>query len=125
MADWTWTDEEIAAQYEAARKATEEALRTEIRALSARYDRASRRVIIELSSGAALMVPVDRIQALEGSADEDLAMVEVSPLGDGIAWPRLDWHHGLNALLAGRFGSKAWMERQRATREKEPRAAEG
>ncbi len=124
MADWTWADDEIAAQYEAARHATEEALKTEVRALAARYDKSARRVFVELSSGATLLVPIDRIQALAGAADEDLN-VEVNPLGDGIVWPRLDWHHSLEALLTGHFGSPAWMERQRTEHPDPPRAAEG
>lgn len=127
MPNWkSRTDEELDTQIEVARKAANEARATEVRAVSARYDRSSRRVIIELTSSATLMIPVDRIEALEAATDDDLSAVEVNGLGDGIAWPRLDWHHGLNALLAGRFGSKAWMDRQRAQQPLEPpRTAEG
>lgn len=104
------TDEELDAQIEAARLAADTARQTEVKAVSARYERASRRVLIELTSGATLLIPVDRLEALQGATDDDLAAVEVNPLGDGLAWPRLDWHHGLAALMAGRYGSRAWME---------------
>lgn len=112
MSNWKpRTDEELDAQIEAARSAADANRASEVRAVSARYDRASRRVIIELTSGATLLIPVDRIEALQGATDDDLAAVEANPLGDGIAWSRLDWHHGLAALMAGRYGSRAWMER--------------
>lgn len=104
------TDEELNAQIEAARAAANLARKTEVRAISARFDRVSRRVVIELTSGATLLTPVDRIEALQGASDDDLAAVEVNPLGDGLAWPRLDWHHGLAALMAGRYGSRTWMD---------------
>ena len=130
MVDWnpTWkepTDAEIDAQIEAARVASDERRATEVHALAVRYDRAARRVMIDLSNAAVFIFPVDRVQGLQGAADEDLALVEVNPLGDGIDWPRLDWHHSLSALLVGRFGSKTWMEREHASQHAQPRTAEG
>lgn len=69
------TDEELDAQIEAARVAAAEARLNEARVATVRYDRTSRRLIIELTTDATLMIPVDRIEALQGATDEDLASV--------------------------------------------------
>lgn len=126
MGDWTWTEEEVAEQLAKAEEATLLADETEPRAVAARYDRATRRLIIELGSGALFIIPVDRLQGLQGAADEDLLEVVVLPLGELLEWPSLDWHVSVPAILAGQFGSKAWMERQRAQQAPEPpRTAQG
>ena len=45
---------------------------TEPRAKTARYDRESRRVIVELLNGTIFMIPVDLIQGLRGACDQNL-----------------------------------------------------
>jgi hypothetical protein len=83
------------------------------RAIAARYDAASRRVFVDLDSGAAFMFPVDRVEGLAGQSDEHLGEVTVMP-GDGLGWPALDRHFDLASLVLGTFGGKAWMRRLRS-----------
>ena len=82
---------------------------TEPRARFARFDRRSRRVIVELRNRARFIFPPDLVEGLRGAPVADLARVEVSPSGSGLHWPTLDVDFGLPALMAGVFGSAAWM----------------
>ncbi len=79
------------------------------RAVSAHYDRASGRVVVELSSKIAVSFrPVDA-QGLERAKPADLAQIELSPSGFGIHFPRLDADFYVPALLEGFLGSRKWM----------------
>jgi len=79
------------------------------RAVSAHYDRASGRVVVELSSRIAVSFrPVDT-QGLEHAKAADLAAIELSPSGFGIHFPRLDADLYVPALLEGFLGSRKWM----------------
>ena len=49
------------------------------------------------------------ILGLAGAYPEDLAEVEVTPSGDGLHWEKLDADFSVPALLAGVFGTAAWM----------------
>ena len=82
---------------------------TEPRARFARFDRRSRRVIVELRNRAKFIFPPELVEGLRGAAVDDLARVEVSPSRGGLHWPTLDVDFSLPALMAGVFGSRAWM----------------
>jgi hypothetical protein len=101
------SDEEVLAQIEAAR--AQAAVDTEVRAKSARYDRKTRRIMVNLTNGALFGFPADMGQGLQGASPEELAAVEVSPSGLGLHWERLDADLSVPALLQGMFGTKAWM----------------
>lgn len=88
----------------------------EPRATSALYDAPSGRVIVELANGCGFLFPARSVQGLENATDEDLAEVEVLGLGVGLHWERLDVDISVPGLLAGLFGTKAWMDRQRAVK---------
>jgi hypothetical protein len=103
------TAEQARARYDAARQRGRIADETEPRAVSARYDRTSRRVIVELRNGCTFMFPADMGQGLRGASDEDLAEVEIMGNGFGLHWEKLDADLAVPSLMAGRFGSKAWM----------------
>lgn len=79
------------------------------RARSARYDETSGRVVIELMNGCMFAFPAELGQGLRGAAPADLGVIEVSPSGLGLRWPRLDADLLVGQLVAGVFGSKAWM----------------
>jgi len=89
-----------------------QAVREEGYALSARYDRGSRRVVIELSTGIQVAVPIVRIEGLAEASPDDLANIEISPAGLGLQWPDLDVDVYLPAFLNGVFGSRHWMATQ-------------
>jgi hypothetical protein len=46
---------------------------------------------------------------LAGASPKDVADVEVTPSGDGLHWEKLDADFSVPALLAGVFGTEAWM----------------
>src|SRR5579871_4643587 len=92
-----------------ANRRMQERRRTEPHAVSARYDRARSRIVVALSTGAELAVPVDLAQGLAGAKASHLAEIEISPSGFGLHWPRLDADLYLPALMKGVFGTRRWM----------------
>ena len=103
------TEAEIERQItEATRRGAEE-LRTEPLATSARFDRRSRCVVIELNKGSTLSIPVDLLQGLVGASLKDLSRIEIPNPGCEIEWPALDQQFTIQGLLAGRFGTRRWM----------------
>jgi hypothetical protein len=95
-------------EVERAEKRTE-ALRRAGYAVSARYDRATGRIIVDLNTSVQIVVPVDKIEGLSGAAPEDLEEIGVSPAGLGLYWPRLDAEVYVPGLLQGTFGTRRWM----------------
>ena len=84
-------------------------------AVSARYDKRNRRVVIGLNTGVQLTVPVSLVEELADANAADLADIEISPAGLGLHWPRLEADVYVPGLLQGVFGTKAWMARQLGT----------
>lgn len=83
----------------------------EPRAAAARYDRASGRVIVDLENGCTFAFPPRLAQGLEAASDDQLAAVEILGRGYGLHWEELDVDLSLPGLMAGIFGTKAWMAR--------------
>jgi len=79
------------------------------KAISARYDRKSRRVVIDLSSKLGLSFSPHDAQGLENAKPSQLEEIEISPSGFGIHFPKLDADLYLPALLEGFLGSRKWM----------------
>ena len=92
-----------------ARRAAAEAAAKEPRATTAHYDAGRHEVVIEFVDGARLAIPANNIQGLEEARPEDLAQVEVTPSGSGIHWEALDVDMSVPGLVAGVFGTGAWM----------------
>ncbi len=80
----------------------------EPQAVSACYDRAARRICIELSSGVAIAFAARNAQGLEHGNAAQLSEIEISPSGLGLYFPKLDVDLYLPSLLAGFLGSKKW-----------------
>ena len=97
------------------RLAAETKLQTQLKgvpkAIHARYDRRLSRVIVGLDNGLELAFPPRLAQGLEHATPADLAIIEISPLGDGLHWPAIDADLYVPGLLQGVFGSKSWMAR--------------
>lgn len=104
------SDEEFERQFAEATKRGEEALRTEPQAKSASYDRTSNRLVIEMKNGTTLIVPCTVMQGLRDADPELIAEVELMPRGAALHWERLNQDFSIAGLLAGRFGTKRWME---------------
>jgi Protein of unknown function (DUF2442) len=116
---------ELDREYERAKRSAARADRIEPRAKSARYDRRTSRIVVELRNGATFMFPAELAQGLAGAAPKDLAEVRITPSGEGLRWPSLDADLSLPNLLAGEFGSKSWMAKlssngRREVRKEEP-----
>lgn len=109
---WEWTDAELEAEVEAgARRTAELREKTPRRNItSARYLPAERRVLVDLDNGTTFIFPADQVQGLAGKTDEELAALEILSY-DTLAWPALDAIAPVSDLMAGIFGSKAWMKR--------------
>lgn len=82
---------------------------TEPRAVSAVYDSTKHLISIQLLSGASFTFPPDIAQGLAGAKPEELAQIEVTPMGDGLHWEILDADLSVPHLLQGIFGSPQWM----------------
>lgn len=88
------------------------ALRENGFAVSARYDRRSGRVVVNLNTGVQIAFPSRLAEGLADASPADLAEIEISPAGLGLHWPALDADVYVPALLQGVFGSKRWMAAQ-------------
>ena len=78
-------------------------------AVAARYDRHNRKVVIDLSSKLTLSFSPEDAQGLENAKPSELEVIELSPSGFGIHFPKLDAHLYIPGLLEGLMGSKKWM----------------
>ncbi|MFZ4381595.1 MAG: DUF2442 domain-containing protein [Sandarakinorhabdus sp.] len=79
------------------------------RAVSARYDAGSGRVMVELANGCLFAFPARLVQDLAAASDADLAGIEIGPNGLGLSWPDIDADIWLPALVNGVFGTRRWM----------------
>lgn len=81
-------------------------------AVSAEYDAHQNRLVVGLSNGVVIMVPVHLLEELAEAGADDLAEIEISPAGLGLHWPRLDADVYVPALMQGVFGTRRWMAAQ-------------
>jgi hypothetical protein len=101
------TDKDI----DAALARGQEAASVEPRAASARYDRRLDRIVVELTNGCTFAFPPRLAQGLEQATEDELAEVEVMGAGYGLHWETLDVDFTVPGLLAGIFGTRAYMAR--------------
>ena len=76
---------------------------------AARYDRQVGRVIVELTNGCTFAFPPRLAQGLEDASEDQLAQVEILGAGYGLHWETLDADLSISGLLAGLFGTRAYM----------------
>jgi hypothetical protein len=96
-------------QFAAATRRGEEWLNREPKAEGVRYDRRERKVVIELDNGCTLLIPPELAQGLRGASPTELARAMILGPGTAISWPDLDVQFSVAGLLAGIFGTNAWM----------------
>jgi len=85
---------------------------TEPRVRAARYDGRLGRIVVELTNGCTFAFPPRLAQGLEEATDEQLAEIKILGAGYGLHWEALDADLSIPGLLAGLFGTKAYMARQ-------------
>jgi hypothetical protein len=100
---------ELQAAIDRARVAGQALDESEPRAIKAWYAADTDRIFIELNTEIIMGFPSQRLQGLEDATPKQLAEVEVTPSGYGLHWESLDVDLGVPELVAGLFGSKAWM----------------
>jgi hypothetical protein len=107
------TDDRISTELQAAidraRAAGKDLDETEPRAVKAWYAADTERVFIELNTGIVMGFPHRLLQGLNAATSKQLAEVEITPSGYGLHWESLDVDLGVPELVAGLFGTKAWM----------------
>jgi hypothetical protein len=77
--------------------------------VEAHYNPMRRTIVINLSTGYQMTVPVGHIQGLGGATRRQLADIEIGAGRQGLRWPQLDVDLYLPGLLQGVTGSKRWM----------------
>ncbi len=102
------------AAYDKATAEGERILKSGILARSATYDATSQRLRIDLMNGTTVLIPAAHLQDLSDASDAVRATVRVEGSGYGLHWPALDLDLSVPGLLAGVFGTRAWMDRLRA-----------
>ena len=116
-------NDDIGTTVAAAQRRGQRSLRSEPRARTARYDRKTGRVHVELTNGCTFAFPARNAEGLERANDVELPQVEILGLGLGLHWERLDVDLSVPGLLAGLFGTKAYVDRLRAARANAARSA--
>lgn len=82
------------------------------RAIAARYDLKTFRVMITLISGIELAVSPAIVQGLTTATPEELMDIELTPMGTGLHFPAIDADIFVPALLQGFTGTRQWMARE-------------
>lgn len=77
-----------------------------------RYDRRIARIVISLSTGLDLSFSPRDAQGLETARPGDLDVIEISPSGLGIHFPKVDADIYVPGLIEGFLGSKRWLAAQ-------------
>lgn len=109
MANRVLTRRQILAQIPAARARGRRARATEPRARRASYDRSARMLAIELTNGSSFRLPIKVIPWLRDIPANQLAVVEVSPSGEGLHWESANIDLSVAGLLQQIFGTASWM----------------
>ena len=68
-------------------------------------------LVLELSNGRRLVLPVEDVEGLAGATHEQIQNCELLGEGTGISFPDLDVDFYVPALLEGVYGSRRWMAR--------------
>ena len=95
--------------FEIANERGEELKKAFPHAVSAHYDRASGRIIVDLSSKLTVSFLPKDAQGLEHAKASQLEPIEISPSGFGLHFPKLDADLYVPGLLEGFLGSRKWM----------------
>jgi hypothetical protein len=70
-----------------------------VRGVSARFDRAARRVVVELTGQFAIDIPLWALPHIADASDEQLEGVEVVGAGNILYWESLDADYSIPALV--------------------------
>ena len=111
MGAYSWLSDAALRKAEALGKSM---LESEPRALTARYEPETGRVVVDLVNGCGYAFPAALVEDLQGASPGDLADVRVDGLGFNLCFPALAVDLYVPALVSGLFGTRAWMTRELA-----------
>jgi hypothetical protein len=77
-------------------------------ATAAKYDRRIGRLVISLSTGIDVSFAPHAAQGLETAKPSEMDVIEITPSGLGLHFPKLDADLYLPALLQGFLGAERW-----------------
>lgn len=95
----------------------------EPRAMAAHYDREGNRIVVALTNGCTFMFPPQLAEGLSTATADQIADVEVLGAGGGLHWGSLDLDFSVPGLLAGLFGTRAFMATQAGQSRSQAKAA--
>ena len=98
-------------QNETAIREAREADRIEPRANSVRYDVHQGLLVVELRTGFAFGFPPERVPGLEKLDAKKLAVVRISPSGDGLHWDEVGVDVSLTGLVSEALNLREWAPR--------------
>jgi len=102
------------AEIEAANARGREEFETKPHARSARFDRRTGLMTLELFNGSSFTFPPRQLQGMQEATNEQIEDFELSGTGFGLHWESLDADFTVPGLLAGHFGTRKFMEAHRA-----------
>lgn len=109
LGEFDYSEEELQKQF---KEASQRAAKADLRepcAANAYYDKKTKRIVVEMTTGVIVSFPPQLLQGLAGASPADLSEVEVSPRGTSLHWEQLDADFSVSGLIAGVFGTRAWM----------------
>ena len=74
------------------------------------YNIQSRKIVIHFDNECTFECPVSLLQGVCDLTEDEIAKVELTPAGWGITWSDANLDFGVNELVQGVFGTKAWMK---------------
>jgi|ERR1035437_3583872 hypothetical protein len=78
-------------------------------AIAAYYDRKTKKIVVDLSTGLGVFFSPQDAQGLENATPAQLSDIEITPAGFGLHFPKLDADLYVPGLLDGAMGSRKWM----------------
>jgi hypothetical protein len=105
------TQREINNQIEAAIARQIEVEKTQLKACSVFYDRKKRKLFIQFDNGCEFSCPILLLQGVGELSDDEISKVKLTSAGWGLTWEDADIDLGVNELVQGVFGTKAWMRK--------------
>ena len=78
-------------------------------AIAAYYDRKTKKIVVNLSTGLGIFFSQQDAQGLENATPAQLSDIEITPAGFGLHFPKLDADLYVPGLLDGAMGSRKWM----------------
>lgn len=109
MATPDWIKKELRSNFARASRAGRQAAKMEPRAARATYRARDNALLIELTNGATITIPIKLISGLKRAAPSDMRSVEVLGRGGGLHWESLDLDLSVPGLVSSVFAGPEWM----------------